>query len=169
VSAFDADRKTLLKTSPVARIAIFCGIMLAGTCFFMLLRHLAHPKVKSRPVLERPPLAIAPALPNGRAVSSFPLAPRIIVDTTTDSPGTNLETRVVTLSAEIRGTPPLLLQWKVDKGSGFVPVAASATNSTLTISNAQVEVSGFYALFGTNSAGSVTSTPVPLVVRQATD
>ena len=93
----------------------------------------------------------------------------IVADTTTDSPGTNLVTRIVTLKAEIGGTPPVALQWKVDKGRGFLPVSAAATNSVLVISNALIRDSGSYALFATNAAGATNTTPVPLVVVEGVD
>jgi hypothetical protein len=78
-------------------------------------------------------------------------------------------TRVVTLTATIGGTTPIFLQWKVDKGSGFVAVSASSTNSVFTISKAQVADTGVYALFATNCAGSIKTTPVPLVVIEGVD
>ncbi len=98
-----------------------------------------------------------------------PVAPFVVTDTATDSPGTNLETRVVTFSAEIGGTPPVFKQWKVDKGHGFLPVSASATNAEFIIPNAHLADSGRYALFATNSAGGTNTTPVPLVVVEGVD
>jgi hypothetical protein len=95
--------------------------------------------------------------------------PFILRDTMTDSPGTNLETRIVTLTAELSGAKPLALQWKVDRGRGFVPVSAHATNSVLVITNARVTDSGRYALFGTNGAGATNSKPVGLVVVVGAD
>jgi hypothetical protein len=96
-------------------------------------------------------------------------APFIVTDTATDSPGTNLETRIVTFTAEVGGTPPIFRQWKVDKGGGFVAVAASATNTVLIISNAHVADTGRYALFATNAVGGTSTTPVPLVVIEGVD
>ena len=92
-----------------------------------------------------------------------------MTDTATDSPGTNLVTRVVTLTAEIGGTAPIFLQWKVDKGGGFVAVSASSTNAVFTITNAQIADTGLYALFATNRVGSINTTPVPLVVVEGVD
>lgn len=100
------------------------------------------------------------------APSSVP--PHIEKDTTSDSPGTNRVTRIVTFEAEVSGTPPPALQWKVDKGNGFV-VIAGATNATYRIGNAQVSDTGHYALFATNSAGHVLTTPVPLIVTEGED
>jgi hypothetical protein len=97
------------------------------------------------------------------------MAPAIVADTTTDSPGTNLVTRIVTIKADIRGIPPLFLQWKVDHGGGFVPVSANATNPVLVILNAKISDSGRYALFATNSVAGTNSTPVSLVVVEGRD
>jgi hypothetical protein len=95
--------------------------------------------------------------------------PFIVADTATDSPGTNLETRVVTFTAEVSGAPPLFRQWKVNKGSGFAAVSTSATNSVLMIANAQVTDTGLYSLFTTNRFGGTNTTPVPLVVVVGAD
>jgi hypothetical protein len=101
---------------------------------------------------------------------SFPcVALSIPLDTTTDSPGTNLETRIVTLRAKIDGTPPISLQWWVNKGSGFVPVSTTATNSVLVISNSRVTDSGSYKLFATNCAGFTNTTPVQVIVVEGVD
>ena len=96
------------------------------------------------------------------------VAPFIVKDTDNDSPGTNIVTRIVTFTAEIDGTPPPKLQWKVDRGAGFVDVTG-ATRPTLRIGNAQVSDSGFYSLFGTNSAGEVHTTPQQIVITEGED
>ena len=90
-------------------------------------------------------------------------APFIIQDTDNDSPGTNVVTRIVTFTAEIGGTSPVALQWKINRGSGFEPIAG-ATNVTYRIGNAQPEHNGLYALFATNFIGHIHTTPVPLIV-----
>ena len=94
--------------------------------------------------------------------------PYIVKDTENDSPGTNIVTRIVTLTAEVGGEPAPALQWKVDKGSGFEDIAG-ATNQIYRIGNAQVVDSGLYALFATNSAGAIQTTPVPLIVTEGED
>ncbi len=106
---------------------------------------------------------------NRAADKRRPIAPYIIADTASDSPGTNLETRVVTFTATVGGTPPLFLQWEVDRGTGFVPVSAAATNAGFKIPNAHLSDTGRYALFATNAAGSLRTTPVPLVIVEAED
>jgi hypothetical protein len=95
-------------------------------------------------------------------------APFIIKDTDSDSPGTNIVTRIVTITAEVGGEPPIALQWKVDKGSGFVDIPG-ATSATYRIGNAQVPDSGLYSLFATNSLGGISTTPVPLIVTEGED
>jgi len=95
-------------------------------------------------------------------------APFIIKDTDNDSPGTNIVTRIVTITAEVGGAPPIALQWKVDKGGGFVDIPG-ATNATFRIGNAQVPDSGLYSLFATNSLGGTSTTPVPLIVTEGED
>ncbi len=95
-------------------------------------------------------------------------APFIVKDTDNDSPGTNIVTRIVTLKAEIGGTPPFTLQWKVDRGSGFESIPG-ATNATYRIGNAQVSDSGLYSLFATNDFGHVSTTPAPLIVTEGED
>ncbi len=72
----------------------------------------------------------------------------------------------VTLSALFSGTHPITNQWKVDTGSGFVPITG-ATNTTLTLSDIQLTNSGNYALFASNAAGTSNSTPVTLTVYSA--
>jgi len=94
--------------------------------------------------------------------------PFIVKDTDNDSPGTNIVTRVVTITAEIGGNAPISLQWKVDKGNGFEDIPG-ATNAIFRIGNAQVVDSGLYSLFATNSAGHLNTTPVPLIVTEGED
>jgi hypothetical protein len=105
---------------------------------------------------------------NRRTDKSGPLL-FVVADTTTDSPGTNLVTRIVTFKAEVGGTLPIALQWKVNKGRGFVPVSATATNPVLVISNALISDTGSYALFATNASGATNTTPVPLVIVEGVD
>jgi hypothetical protein len=154
------------------KLAVICGSALAGLAAFVCIRHLDRTKPEIRPGLEASPtphLTKANTSPEAISNASPAAAPFIITDTTTDSPGTNLVTRVVTLTATIGGTPPIFLQWKVDKRSGFVAVSASSTNSVFTISNALVADTGFYALFATNRTGDIRTTPVSLVVIEGAD
>ena len=154
------------------KLAIICSLALAGFALFVSIRKSERAQPRTRPGLEASPtpqLTKANTSPGALSNATPAAAPFIITDTTTDSPGTNLVTRVVTLTATIGGTPPIFLQWKVDKGSGFVAVSASSTNSVFTISNAQVADTGLYALFATNCAGSIKTTPVPLVVIEGVD
>jgi GH25 family lysozyme M1 (1,4-beta-N-acetylmuramidase) len=65
----------------------------------------------------------------------------------------------VTFTAGAGGNTPLNYRWLLNN-----TVIASATNSTLIITNAQTTNSGFYALIVTNASGSVTSSPVSLLV-----
>ena len=91
--------------------------------------------------------------------------PFVVADTTTDSPGTNLVTRIVTFKAEIGGTPPIALQWKVDKGSGFIAVSARATNSVLVVSNALISrYREICFVCDEQRPGGTNTPPVPLVV-----
>jgi len=130
---------------------------------------------------ETPAKAFAPSvtsLPITNLVAAEPVraasgpaqqpAPFVIRDTGTDSPGTNIVTRIVTFTALIGGTPRPALQWKADRGNGFVDIAG-ATNASYRIGNAQVSDSGFYELVATNSAGSVHTTPQQLVVTEGED
>ena len=154
------------------KLAIICGLALGGVAFFVCIRHSDLAQPQTRRGLEAsptPPLTVAPKSLNAPPNAPQPVAPFIMTDTATDSPGTNLVTRVVTLTAEIGGTPPIFLQWKVDKGGGFVEVSVSSTNAVFTISNAQVADTGLYALFATNRVGGIKTIPVPLVVIEGVD
>jgi PKD repeat protein len=88
-------------------------------------------------------------------------------DTSSDSPATNYVGRKITLTAAFGGFPTPALQWKVDKGGGFVNVSASATNASLILSNAATDDTGSYALFASNIVGTGNSTPLALVILPA--
>ncbi len=88
-------------------------------------------------------------------------------DTTSDSPPTNYAGRTVTLAASFSGNPTPALLWKVNRGTGFTNVSASATNSSLVLANVQTSTSGSYSLFATNVVGVSNSTPVALTVLAA--
>jgi hypothetical protein len=96
------------------------------------------------------------------------VAPFIVRDTSSDSPGTNNVTRIVTITAKVGGSPPPARQWKVDHGHGFETIAG-ATNEIFRIGNAQPADSGLYSLFATNAAGQIHTTQVPLVVIEVED
>jgi hypothetical protein len=135
---------------------------------------------KMRPVQNAPPSATQVAEESNPATDAQPasihspsaapavVAPFIVKDAETDSPGTNMVTRIVTFTAAIGGTPAPALKWKVNHGDGFEALAG-ATNATFRIGNAQVLDSGFYLLFATNSAGSVSTTPQQLIVTEGQD
>jgi hypothetical protein len=144
--------------------ALVC-LLLAGFVGFLLYHRLSEPDE----YLPEETRASAQTNPGIDPTSAPQRRPYIEADTTTDSPGTNLVTRVVTFKAEIGGTPPITLQWKVDKGNGFVAVSARATNWVLVLTNALISDTGRYALFATNSAGATNTTPVPLVVVEGVD
>ena len=86
------------------------------------------------------------------------------LDTSCDSPLNDYVGRTVTFSAAFAGSPAPSLQWEVDNGSGYVLIPG-ATNSTLTLPNLQTTNSGNYALFATNTAGALNSTPLTLNVQ----
>ena len=154
------------------KLAIICGLALGGVAVFVCIRHSDLAQLQTGRGLEAPLAphsAVAPKSLNAPPNAPQPVTPFIMTDTVTDSPGTNLVTRVVTLTAEIGGTPPIFLQWKVDKGGGFVAVSVSSTNAVFTISNAQVADTGLYALCATNRVGGIKTTPVPLVVIEGVD
>jgi hypothetical protein len=101
-------------------------------------------------------------------ITSFAPPPFISVSAVSDSPAVNnYAGRTVNLIGTVAGTQPITNQWKVDKGSGYVNVSASATNSTLTLANIQVTDSGTYVLFASNVAGSANSDPITLTVIPA--
>ena len=109
------------------------------------------------------------ALMNGFQLNGPVTLPTLFLssDTTSDSPATNYAGRTITLAAAFGGYPTPSLQWKVNHGSGFVNVSASATNSSLTLASAQTSASGIYALFASNVVGTSNSTPVTLTVLAA--
>ena len=85
-------------------------------------------------------------------------------DTSCSSPLNDYVGRTVALSAAFAGSPVPLLQWEVNEGSGYVLIPG-ATNSVLTLTNLQTAESGEYALFATNAAGGLNSTPLTLNVQ----
>ncbi|MBC8096154.1 MAG: hypothetical protein H7Y43_10105 [Akkermansiaceae bacterium] len=101
-------------------------------------------------------------------VQTFAPPPFINVSAVSDSPATVYAGRTVNLIGTVGGTQPITNQWKVDKGSGYVDVSPTATNTTLTLSNIQVTDTGTYQLFSANVAGSATSDPISVQVLPAT-
>ena len=106
---------------------------------------------------------------NGFQVYGPVTAPTLALssDTTSDSPAQDYVGRNITLTAGFAGYPTPTLQWMVDKGSGFVNVSASATNSSLTLANVQTSDAGSYALFAANVTGTINSTPIALTILPA--
>ena len=161
-----------MSASTIQKLAFICGLALVGLTFYALIHRSGHAQANHSLGLKgapAPPLAAPPTAVNPSSSGSLSVPPFIVSDTATDSPGTNLETRIVTFTAEVGGTPPILRQWKVDKGSGFVAVSPGATNSVLILSNARVADTGRYALFATNRLAATNTTPVPLVVVEGVD
>lgn len=160
-----------MKISYDQKLAIAAGVAIIGVFFFGLFSKSGFSST-SLAVPGGAPTSPAANLSGQRETNSVSpqlvVAPFIVEDTQNDSPGTNIVTRIVTFSAEIGGIPPPVLQWKVDKGAGFVDVAG-ATKTTFRIGNAQVLDCGFYSLFATNSAGSIHTTPQQLVVTEGED
>ena len=85
---------------------------------------------------------------NAPAIASQPTLHRAI------EAGTNFS-----FTVNATGLAPLKYQW-FQNGSAVL----NATNATLTLTNAQATNSGFYSLTVTNSSGSVTTTPISLLV-----
>ena len=159
-----------MKNSFNEKVAIIFGFIAIAVSFFVVTgksnRALAY---GTGP--DNLPVELAAATPDAvkaRTASQLAVAPFIVKDTDNDSPGTNIVTRIVTFTAEIGGSPAPKLQWKVDRGAGFVDVTG-ATRATLRIGNAQVSDSGLYSLFGTNSAGEVHTTPQQIVITEGED
>ncbi|HEY1108233.1 MAG TPA: immunoglobulin domain-containing protein, partial [Opitutaceae bacterium] len=73
------------------------------------------------------------------------------------------EGRAVTLTVSVNGTAPFTYQWK--KGGANI---TNATLSTLVLDPVRRTDDGSYTVTVTNSAGSVTSSPVTLAVTAAT-
>lgn len=124
------------------------------------------PQITPNPAAEHSAIGSTPT--NLLSIAPAFVAPFILQDTVNDSPGTNIVTRIVTFTAAIGGTPVPALQWKIDKGTGFVNIVG-ATNENLRIGNAQVLDSGSYALFATNSAGGIHTTPQSIAIIEGVD
>ena len=65
----------------------------------------------------------------------------------------------VSFNANATGIAPLYYQWTLN--GAFL---LNATNSTLSLTNLQIANAGYYAIIVTNSFGSITSSPVSLLV-----
>ena len=161
-----------MKISFNQKIAVVSGTAIVAVLFIALTGKSNQPPAASPESQNVKTVAASDRSGAGETNAAPPpthaIAPFVVHDTDTDSPGTNIVTRIVTFSAEIGGTPPPTLQWKVDRGTGFVNVAG-ATKTTLRIGNAQVSDSGFYSLFATNSSGTIHTTPQQLVVTEGED
>jgi hypothetical protein len=157
-------------SSPRRFLAVGALALVVSAVLVLVRGSREHPQTESgrgTPAASPPESLYAPGTADARPARAQ--APFVVRDTETDSPGTNLETRVVKFTASVGGTPPLCRQWKVNKGTGFVAVSPTATNEVLVIQNAQIPHTGLYALFATNAAGGTNTTPVPLVVARGVD
>jgi alpha-tubulin suppressor-like RCC1 family protein/outer membrane protein assembly factor BamB len=67
-----------------------------------------------------------------------------------------------TFSVTVTGAAPIVLRWRFNTAD-----ITGATNSTLTITNAQMADAGFYSVIATNSFGSVTSVLAVLEVTNS--
>ncbi len=95
-------------------------------------------------------------------------SPPTVTTNTTITPNTVYvgNNNLVQLAASFTGSAPLYLQWLISRnsnGSGAVNVPG-ATNSTLTLSNLQVNNSGYYSLQASNSLSVSNSSWVQLTV-----
>jgi|GEM_PF-4758486 len=72
----------------------------------------------------------------------------------------------VTFTVATTGTDPRTYQWFFDNGSGATQIA-SATNTSLVITNSQVADSGTYTVQVTNPGSPATSSPAALVVNSS--
>jgi uncharacterized repeat protein (TIGR03803 family) len=88
--------------------------------------------------------------------------PPVVSGATTSGPAALGGT--VTFTAFVEGATPLWMQWDFEPGDGTTNVLADATNSVLTITNAQASNAGSYQLFVTNAYGNAQSQPLPLVI-----
>ncbi len=67
--------------------------------------------------------------------------------------------QTVSFESAAAGTAPIKYQWR-NNGTNLL----NATNAVLTLTNAQTTNAGFYTVVATNATGSVTSSPVSLLV-----
>lgn len=159
-----------MKTSSHQKAEIICCLTVLGIALVVLMKTSSPAQTKNSRTEQPPANILIEQRINELAQSKarHSVAPFIVRDTTSDSPGTNIVTRIVTITAEVGGSLPIALQWKVDKGYGFIAIPG-ATNATFRIGNAQVVDSGYYSLFATNSAGGTNTAPVPLIVTEGED
>ncbi len=149
-----------------------CLLLAIGLWVFNLDRNKIEGAAAAVPLNERiqvAPRAATQAQPAIGSPAQPPRAPFIVANTGTDSPGTNLETRVITFTADVGGSLPLFRQWRVNKGSGFLPVSERETNSVLVLKNARITDTGAYSLFVSNAFGGLQTTPVSVAVVEAVD
>lgn len=159
-----------MKTSSHQKAEIIFCLSVLGIALVVLMEKSSPAQTKNSRAERRPATILIAEQTTGHTLAKArdSVAPFIVRDTSTDSPGTNIVTRIVTITAEVGGSLPIALQWKVDKGNGFVEIPG-ATNVTFRIGNAQVVDSGYYSLFATNSAGGTNTAPVPLIVTEGED
>jgi hypothetical protein len=99
-------------------------------------------------------------IPVGLGVASFPPSNVIVTPASLVIPVSG----TATFHAGAQGSPPLRFQWLFGTNA-----LAGATNSALTLTNAQSTQSGQYQVVVTNSYGSATSAPVSLSVLALLD
>jgi hypothetical protein len=98
-----------------------------------------------------------------QAASLEPVPPLSVADPVI-SPGTVVAAgTAVSLQVQAQGAFPYHYQWRVDSGSGFVPVPDSNTNN-LSVATASLKGDYSYDVVVTNTSGAVTSAPVLLTV-----
>ncbi|MBW8864567.1 MAG: immunoglobulin domain-containing protein [Verrucomicrobia bacterium] len=151
--------------------AAFASLVIVALIIALTNAGRAHGKSRSAtPTVDEIKLATTTETSTSKTMkaSQSVVAPYIVKDADNDSPGTNIVTRIVTITAEIGGSAPIALQWQVDRGNGYESITG-ATNATYRIGNAQVVDSGFYFLFATNAAGHISTTPVQLIVTEGVD
>jgi hypothetical protein len=91
----------------------------------------------------------------------------VLVTDTAINPAFTTVGNTVQASAAFTGTEPIFYQWRFTDANNVTTTIAGATNSTYTISSAQIANTGDYSLVASNAVGgasTVTSTPARLTV-----
>src|ERR1035438_5986630 len=84
------------------KLAIICGLALGGVAVFVCIRHSDLAQLQTGRGLEAPLAphsAVAPKSLNAPPNAPQPVAPFIMTDTATDSPGTNLDRKSTRLNS----------------------------------------------------------------------
>jgi hypothetical protein len=91
----------------------------------------------------------------------------VLVTDTAINPAFTTVGNTVQASATFTGTQPIFYQWRFTDANNVTTTIAGATNSTYTISSAQIANTGDYSLVASNAVGgavTVASTPAHLTV-----